>query len=75
MRALIDIPKDVIKHLDALARSRQLSRAEIVRRAIAMYLAAQQHPHEREEVFGLWKDRTGDSLDDEDRLRSEWSRE
>ena len=48
-----------------------MSRTEAVRRAVAAYLDAKQLT-ERDELFGLWRDRELDGLAYERTLRDEW---
>lgn len=73
MRALVDIPDDQIEALAALAKRRGVSRAELIRRAIAKFTLEQ---NDREEIikqaFGLWAGMKEDALDYEDRIRAEW---
>lgn len=57
--------------LDDLARREHVSRAEIMRRAVASYNST--HGIDID-VFGLWSARTIDGLAYEDRLRKEWHR-
>jgi len=74
MRTLIDIPDDQVAALNALAKKEQVSRAALVRQAIANLLAAtrkQQADEATEGAFGLWKDGE-DGLAYQERLRAEW---
>lgn len=73
MRAIIDIPDDVVERLSELGARQRLARAEIIRRAIALYLKENERPRE-DEAFGLWKDRNIDGVDYQTRLREEWPR-
>ena len=66
----MDIPERDRGALDALARKLGISRAELVRRAIELYL--RQKCNGREEAFGLWQDRAEDGVAYQDRLRREW---
>jgi metal-responsive CopG/Arc/MetJ family transcriptional regulator len=74
MRTIIDLPQDRVKELDALAREKDVSRAELIRRAIVFWLKSEHLP-KAERAFGIWKSRGEDALAYEDRLRNEWSRE
>jgi metal-responsive CopG/Arc/MetJ family transcriptional regulator len=71
MRTIVDLPEEQIKILAAIGKQTRLSRAEIVRRAVAEYIARHK-PEQGDEAFGLWKDRAEDGLDYQSRLRSEW---
>lgn len=71
MRTIVDIPEPDLKRLDHLAQVYRVSRAEIVRRAVADY-ARRQKP---DDIFGLWCDAPVDGVDYQQRLRAEWERE
>jgi len=84
MRVLVDIPDDQLSDLRVICAARKLSRAEVVRQAIAAYIV--QNRPSREAAFGLWKGRAISLPDDagspelmpedglayQERLRSEW---
>ena len=72
MRTLVDIPEDELEELNALSEARKVSRAELIRQAVAGFLA--QNKAGLEESFGLWKDRAVDGVDYQSKLRSEWKR-
>jgi metal-responsive CopG/Arc/MetJ family transcriptional regulator len=73
MRTLIDIPEPQIRALDSLSRRRGVSRASVVRAAVAEYLAKERPvAGSDDEAFGLWRDRTESGADYQSRLRSEW---
>lgn len=71
MRTIVDIPEDQLAALADYCEEIGISRAEAVRRALAVFLRGRAGAS-REEAFGLWKDRDEDGLAYEDRLRSEW---
>lgn len=71
MRTLIDIPEDQLQTLNQLARRQQVSRAELIRRAVRKYLKSQM-PLAEDEAFGLWKETAEDGLAYQRRLRDEW---
>jgi predicted transcriptional regulator len=71
MRTIIDLPDEQVAPLKELAARTRLSRAELVRRAVAEYLNRHRAPPE-DTAFGLWKDRDEDGLRYQERLRSEW---
>lgn len=70
MRFLADIPDDDVQWLDALAQEQGVSRAELVRRAVAAY-RADISGDAIEMAFGIWRDRDdiGDGLKYQRRLR------
>jgi hypothetical protein len=70
MRTLVDLPERDLKQLTALSRSRKTSRAELIRQAVAGYLA--QNRAGIEDSFGLWKSRGVDGLKYQEKLRDEW---
>ena len=69
MRMTISLPDEQAERLKALCRDEGISRAEAVRRAVDRYLEAQR---QREDVFGMWRDRGIEGLVQERRLRKEW---
>ena len=71
MRITINLADDQARRLAEVCRREGVSRAEAIRRAVADYLDA-QCPREREDVFGLWRDRRIDGLEYERRQRREW---
>jgi metal-responsive CopG/Arc/MetJ family transcriptional regulator len=72
MRTLVDLPERELEQLTILSRSRKTSRAELIRRAVAGYLA--QNRAGLEDSFGLWKDRGVDGVAYQERMRGEWER-
>jgi Predicted transcriptional regulators containing the CopG/Arc/MetJ DNA-binding domain and a metal-binding domain len=52
---------DLLRTLDRVAKSRELSRTEVIRRAIALYLKPEV-PVEESGAFGLWRGRNLDAL-------------
>ncbi len=73
MRTIIDIPDDLLRAVDSLAKGEKISRAEAIRRAMADYLAKRSTPR-LDAAFGVWKSKRIDPLDYEDSLRGEWNR-
>jgi metal-responsive CopG/Arc/MetJ family transcriptional regulator len=73
MRTLVDIPDDQIAELTQLAEREKVSRAALVRRAIAALLASKRQSSEEAiaAAFGLWSDMEEDGLAYQERLRSE----
>jgi len=73
MKMLIDIPQNQVRVLAGLTKSLRVSRAELIRRAVAEFV--QHHTTSTATpVFGLWKDRKIDALAYEDKLRGEWNK-
>ena len=72
MRTIIDLPDEQVRRLGEICRRDGVSRAEVVRRAVADYLDA-LCLRERDDAFGLWRHRNQDGLEVERRLRREWS--
>ena len=72
MRTIVELPDQQITHLKALGERLSLPRTELVRRAVAEYLA--HHPATVEDsAFGLWKRRSQeDGLAYQRRMRAEW---
>ena len=79
MRTIVDIPEDQVKALDLLGKKDEVSRAELVRRAVDMYLESQKTAAAgaTEKYFGFLDDSSEafegmDSLGYEQNIRSEW---
>lgn len=70
MRTIIDLPDAQLEGLARICQRDGISRAEVIRRAVATYLESQ--PIEEHSAFGLWKHRGEDGLDYQDRIRQEW---
>lgn len=72
MRTVLELPDAQVERLKRLGELNGLSRAELVRRAVAEYL--RQHPtDDTDAAFGLWRHRrTEDGLKYQQRLREEW---
>lgn len=73
MRTIVELPAEQIETLRELSARTELSRAELIRRAVAEYLARHQPPVD-DQAFGLWRARDVDALHHQDRLRAEWDR-
>lgn len=74
MRTIVDLTDRQIADLDRLSKKHDLSRAELVRRAVDRYLA--ETAPDREAGFALWK-RAGaktDGLTFQRRMRKDWAR-
>lgn len=70
MRTLIDLPEDDIRALAEIGRAEGASRAALIRRAVAAWLAA-HGPKSGDDAFGLWSGEE-DGLTYQQRLREEW---
>jgi metal-responsive CopG/Arc/MetJ family transcriptional regulator len=70
MRTIIDLPPEQLQQLAELCRRHELSRAEAVRRAVAMLLAEESQT--QQEAFGLWKGRGIDGVGYQQSQRDEW---
>lgn len=71
MRTLVDIPKEQLEELKYIGEEENLTRAEMIRQAIAGYIKTKREKAIMD-VFGLWKDRGEDGLEYQERIRSEW---
>lgn len=73
MRTIVDLPEDQVAALKELGKQSRLSRAELMRQAVAEFLLKHRSAS-AESAFGLWREQPRDGLDYERRLREEWSR-
>ncbi len=72
MRIIVDLPDSQIAALRELERRKNVSRAELVRQAVAQYVLRNTEPTD---AFGAWKmvgRRARDGLAVQKKLRSEW---
>jgi hypothetical protein len=76
MRTIIDLPESQLAALRELERHRKVSRAELIRQAVAQYVATNSAAGP-DAAFGAWK-RKGKKLQDglvvQNKLRQEWDR-
>ncbi len=70
MRTLVDIPDKQIEELIRISKAAKVSRAEIIRQAVASFIEMKKP--DAVEAFGLWKKREVDGLTYQEQLRSEW---
>jgi metal-responsive CopG/Arc/MetJ family transcriptional regulator len=70
MRTLVDIPEDELEELNSLSRTRKVSRAALIRQAVAGFLA--ENRAGLEDSFGMWKKREVDGVRYQEKLRDEW---
>ncbi|HEY6414438.1 MAG TPA: CopG family transcriptional regulator [Edaphobacter sp.] len=72
MRTLIDLPEGELERLNILSRARRVSRAELIRQAVAGYL--EQNKVGLDDSAGLWKKKAVDGVEYQEQLRGEWER-
>ncbi len=70
MRTLIDIGEAELKALDRMARSANVSRASLIRKAVDDFLGRERG--KEDDAFGLWGDEAVDGLEYQEKVRSEW---
>ena len=72
MRTIIELPNEQVQALDAVCKREGISRAEAIRRAVAVY--NRQQIVDTRPAFGLWKGRRGvtDGVGYQRRARREW---
>lgn len=71
MRTLIDLPDPDLQALTDIAQRSGVSRAAVIREAVADYLARHSRP-DTESAFGLWGRQTPDGVELQRQLRDEW---
>ena len=71
MRTVIEVPDDVVHHLDQVNERENCSRAALIREAIVEFLQ-QKAIYPAEAAFGLWKERDVDGVAYQAALLSEW---
>jgi metal-responsive CopG/Arc/MetJ family transcriptional regulator len=71
MRTIVDLPEEQIEALKVLGDQYNTSRTELVRRAVAEYLA-RRSVRADDAAFGIWQDRGEDGLAYQERMRREW---
>lgn len=73
-RALIDIPTEVIEKLDVISKNRHVSRSQLIRSAIDLWLK-EQKPTFTKKAFGILKNQgINDGLDFQKNVRGEWDK-
>ena len=70
-RALIDIPENTLRQLDAVAAEAHMSRAALVRLAIHAWMDSNKKTKNKD-VFGILKTQKIDGRAIEQTLRGEW---
>lgn len=71
VRTTVELPQEQVAALAAIAKREHLPRAELVRQAVAAFLA-RQFTAPDDAAFGLWRDRQRDGLEYQVELRAEW---
>ena len=71
MRTIVDLPEEHIEVLKTLSKQKHLSRAELMRRAVAEYLQ-RHHSEPSDDAFGLWRHQPHEGLEYQCKLRDEW---
>jgi metal-responsive CopG/Arc/MetJ family transcriptional regulator len=71
-RALINFEDEELEKIDSLSEAQHISRSELVRRAVALYLEQFKEVEQTDEAFGLWTGEKVDGLEYQERLRAEW---
>ncbi len=75
MRTIIDLPDSQIAALRELGERDQVSRAELIRRAVESYIHAHEPSISDDAAFGLWRDRQDvihGGVAYQRRIRAEW---
>jgi metal-responsive CopG/Arc/MetJ family transcriptional regulator len=72
VRTLVDIPDNYLHALTEIGKQENLSRAAVVREAIAVYVKQHQSRKPLDAAFGLWGKKKTDALKYQRKLRSEW---
>ena len=69
MRALVDLPEDLLLELGELSKKQKISRAEIIRRALKDFA---KNSAQKSDGFGIWASAPIDGLALQEKLREEW---
>ena len=72
MRTIIDLPGDQLDGLDRWRKREGVSRAEAIRRAVALLIQGQGES-ERQDAFGIWAKKPIDGLAYEATVRADWA--
>lgn len=79
MRTIVDLPDEHVNALDSMGRKMDVSRAELVRRAVEQYLHAEtkKSSGDVDKYFGIFKDDPAvfgglDGLAYQRKMRAEW---
>ncbi len=73
MRTIIDLPDEQIDDLAEICKKEKISRAAVIRKAVAEFL--QKYTATKQgEAFGIWNNKMKDGLKYQKKIRSEWSK-
>jgi len=74
MRTIVDLPKEQIEAMDSYAKEKGISRADVVRQAVATYLPKKKKKFDfrNDPAFGSWERPKVDSVEYVRKLRAEW---
>ncbi len=74
MRTIVDLPKEQIEAMDSYAKEKGISRADVVRQAVATYLPKKKKKFDfrNDPAFGSWEGPKVDSVEYVRKLRAEW---
>ena len=72
VRTLVDIPEKYLNALAEIGKQEKVSRAAVVREAIAVYVEKYQSLKPLDDAFGLWGKKKTDGLKYQRKIRSEW---
>ena len=70
MRTIIEVSKAVLDRLAEIRTSDNISRGEVIRRALVSYRIIPSRGEDH--AFGLWKKKPRDGIAYEDELREDW---
>jgi hypothetical protein len=73
MRTIVDLPSQQLDSLKEIGKRERLSRAELVRRAVAQFIEQHRLPPD-DDAFGLWRNRDVDGVTYQRKLRREWKK-
>ena len=71
MRTIIEVPEEQLRDLSYICDEENISRAEAIRRAIALYLKAAV-TIKNDAAFGIWKGKAVDSIEYQEKMWGEW---
>ena len=71
-RTLVGFPDQDLLMLDSISASQHVSRAELIRLAVANYIEKFKAIDDSDDAFGAWKAKKIDGLAYQAKLRQEW---
>ena len=73
MRTIVDIPDPQVKILNQLSKKKKISRAAIIRQALADFIISHSKTRNSyKAAFGIWNKKKINSIDYQNKLRNEW---